>query len=77
MESGSVPPVDPVGGGVEHVGQSVERPVRVDTFGFVEPVDSLGQGVVIRITDRPVRRCDPGQGELFGVVNSRVLATMV
>ena len=45
-----VEPVDPFGGGVLDVIDGLPRLAWFDQLGLVQPVDRLGQRVVIRLT---------------------------
>ena len=49
------------------------RAAPADQLGLVEPDPRFGQGVVIRISDRPDRGGDPVFGEALGVDDRGVL----
>ncbi len=68
-----VEPVDPAQPREFEVVRAAPRPVPVDEFGLVEPVDGLGQGVVIAVRDGPDGGLQAGLGELFGVADRGVL----
>ena len=67
-----VAPVDPGEGGELDV---VDRGPRAlvgpaDEFGLVEPVDGLGQGVVVAVADHPDRGDGVDLGEAFAVADA-------
>ena len=49
----------------------------MDQFGLVQPVDSLGQRVVVAVTTTSNRGLDPGLGQPFGVADADVLRAPV
>ena len=49
----------------------------MDDLGFVEPVDRLGQSIVIAVADTADRRPDAGFGEPFGLFDRDILAAAI
>src|SRR5690606_17986360 len=49
----------------------------LDEFGLVEPVDRLGQGVVVGVPDGPDGGGDAGLGQALGVADGYVLGPAV
>ena len=47
--------------------------VSANDFGFVEPVDGLGQSIVVGISHAPDRGLDAGGLESLGVVDRQIL----
>jgi hypothetical protein len=45
----------------------------MDQFSFVEPVDRLGEGVVVTVADAADRRHEAGLGKALGVLDRDVL----
>jgi hypothetical protein len=58
LEAVVVEPVDPFGGGVLDLVHGAPRFAWFDQLGLIQPVDGLGQGVVIRASDRTDRGLD-------------------
>ena len=54
-----VEPVDPFQRGKFNRLEAAPWPTQVNNFGFVKPVDSLGEGVVVAIADTANRRFNP------------------
>ena len=81
MEPAVVVPLAPVGGRELDVGDGLAGAVVEDrgahTFGFVESVDCLHEGVVARVTDRSDGRGNLLQCEVLGQHNRRVLGSRV
>lgn len=77
MKPTSVVPVDPAGGREFDVSDRLEWAVvehsRANAFGFVEPVDRLHQGVIVRIADGPDRGRDAIEREFLSVGQRDVL----
>ncbi len=68
-----VEPVDPFEGGEL---DGLERPpwsTPMDQFGFEQPVDRLGEGIVVAVADAADGRLDTGLGEPLGVADRQVL----
>ena len=72
-----VEPVDPFEGGVFHGIEAAPGATAVDDLGLEQPVDRLGQGVVIAVANTSDRRLYPCFGEAFGVFDRYVLATPI
>ena len=49
----------------------------MDQFGSLQPIDRLGQGVVVAVATAAHRGRDPGLGQAFGVENRNVLGPPV
>ena len=76
METGIVPPVNPVHGGELDLGQGFPG-LRIDKLGLVPAVDCLDQGVIITIAHCSGRRLDSVISEFLTVFNARVLRAMI
>lgn len=68
-----VEPIDPAQGGHLDGGRGRPRPLPPDHLGFVEAVDRLGEGIVIRVTNAADRRNEIGLGQALGVVHGQIL----
>src|SRR5690606_30456896 len=68
-----VEPVDPLERGELDILEVAPRPVRADQLRLVEPVDRLGESVVVRVADAADRGCDPRLRQPLGVANRQVL----
>ena len=77
VEPAMVPEVDPVGRGELDLLDRAPALPAVDELGLVQPVDRLGEGVVIGVAAAPDRGGDPGVGEALGVADRAVLDTAV
>lgn len=66
MKAAVVEPVDPFGGGQLDLLDRAPRLTRLDQLGLVEPVDRLGQSVVVTVADCADRGVDAGCGQTFG-----------
>ena len=73
VESGGVPPVHPAHGGRLDGFDGFPEPLGTDEFGLVEAVHRLGQGVVVRVTDRAHRGLHSGRDERVRVRRTDVL----
>jgi IS30 family transposase len=71
-QSSIVEPVDPFEGGELDRLEAAPWAASPDDLGFVEPIDGLGEGVVIGITDTADGRLDAGFGEAVGVADRHV-----
>ena len=49
----------------------------MDHFGFVEAVNSLGEGIVITVPDAADRGLDARRGKPLGILNRDVLDTAI
>lgn len=49
----------------------------MDHLGFVQPVDRLGQGVVVGVADTAHGGFDPGLGQPFGIADGDVLRSTI
>jgi len=72
-----VEPVDPFEGRVLDGFQRPPRPAPMDHLGFVEPVDRLGERVVVTVADAADRWHETGLGEPLGVLDRHVLHAAV
>lgn len=62
-----VEPVDPFEGGVFHGIKRAPWTTPVDHLGLEQPIDRLGQGIVVTISDAAYRGgLDPGFGQALG-----------
>ena len=72
-----VVPIHPPSGRKFNISDRFVRAVMkhrgADTFGFIDAVDALHQGIIVRIADRPDRRGDPVKFELLAPRNCSVL----
>ena len=57
--------------------QGLSRQAALDRFGFVQPVDRLGQGVVVSVSNAPHRGLNAGFGQALGVADADVLRALV
>ena len=73
VEAAVVVPVDPFGGRDLDLVDAAPGASGFDQFGLVEPVDRLGQGIVIRGADRADAVADAVGGEAFGERDRGVL----
>ena len=73
QQAAVVEPVDPFERGVLDGFQRAPRPAPVDHLGLVEPVDRLGERVVVAVADAADRRHEAGLGETLGVLDRDVL----
>ena len=53
--------------------QRAPRPTPMDHFSFVEPIDRLGERIVVAVTDAADRWHEASLGEAFGVFDRDVL----
>src|SRR5690606_14560537 len=72
-----VEPVHPFEGCVFHGLEAAPGPPTVDDLGLEEPVDRLGQRVVVAVTDAANRRLDARLGQPFSVFDRQILAAAV
>jgi hypothetical protein len=77
MEAPGVPEVDPGCGGELDLLDRLPPTPAVDELGFVQPVDGLGQGVVIRVAAASDRTHRLRLGQPLGVAEREVLDTLV
>src|SRR5438105_3086439 len=68
-----VEPIDPVQRGPLDVLARAPRRAPVDHLGLVQPVDRLGQRVVVGVADAAYRWLQAGLGQPLGVANRHVL----
>ena len=68
-----VEPVDILQGGVLHVVEAPPRATMADQLGLVQPVEGLGQGIVVAVAARADRGDGPGLGQALGVPDGEVL----
>ena len=68
-----VEPVDPFEGGPFEVFEAAPGSAVADEFGLVEPIDRLGQSVVVGVAAGPNGVHDAVFGEAFGVSNRQIL----
>ena len=68
-----IEPVDPFERGELDGLESSPRSAPPDHFGLVEPVDRLGERIVVRVADAADRGLDAGLGEALGVFYGDVL----
>lgn len=73
VEAAVVEPVDPLCGGEFDLVDVLPWTAGLAQFGLVEPVDRLGQGVVVGVTDRPDGGGYLDFREPFPVLDRRVL----
>ena len=50
VQPGGVPPMGPVHRGELDFGQGSPRGLGVDQLGLIQPVDGLGQSIIVRVT---------------------------
>ena len=72
-----VEPVDPLERGELDVVEAPPRPRQADHLRLVEPVDRLGQGVVVGVPLAADRGLDPHLGEPLRVADRQVLDTAI
>ena len=68
-----VEPVDPFEGCELDGLEAAPRPAPMNDLGLVEPVDRLGERVVVAVADAADRRFDAGLGQALGVLDRDVL----
>lgn len=73
VEAFGVEPVDPAERGQLEVLDGAPGTVAAGEFGLVEPVDRLGQRVVVAVRDRPDRWRRADLVETFGVAHGSEL----
>src|ERR1035437_7740934 len=73
MKAALVPPVDPGGGSEFDLFGAAPGAPATDQLGLVQPVDGLGEGVVIAVALGADRVHDTCLGEAFGVSDGQVL----
>ena len=73
-EAAVVEPVDLFEGRTPDGFQGPPRSAPMDHLGFVQPVDRLGEGVVVGIPDTAHRRHHAGLGEALGFADRKGLA---
>ena len=73
VETARVPPVLPPHGGLLDRLDALPEPRGVDELGLVEPVDGLGQVVVVRVAHGAYRSRHPGGDEGIAVRQTDVL----
>ena len=73
LEATLVEPVDVGEGGELDIGEALPGAVAVDELPLVEPAERLGQGVVVGVASRAIRRHDLVGGDAFGVADRQVL----
>lgn len=76
-QSSVVEPVDPFAGGELDGLEISPWPSTMDNFGLVEPVDGLGEGIVVAVSDAPHGRLYAGLGQPLGVADRDVLHASV
>jgi hypothetical protein len=74
VEAAVIEPVDPFGGGHLDFLDGAPGLAGLDQLGFVQPVDSFGERVVIGAADRSDRGLDACLGESFSEPDRGVLA---
>src|SRR5690606_13971309 len=57
--------------------RSYAWPVPMDDFGFVEPVDSLDESIVVAVTDTTDRWFDTNLRQTLGVADADILRSAV
>ena len=77
VEPSVVPEGDPVGGGELDLLDRAPAGSAMDELGLVQPVDRLGERVVIAVALRSDRGRDPGVGEALGIAVRAVLDAAV
>ena len=77
QQSSFVEPVHPFQRGELGGFERSPRSVPMNDLGFVEAVDGLGEGVVVRVADAAHRRLNPGLHQPLGVLDRDVLASAV
>ena len=77
VEPAVVEPVDVGHGGELDVLEAVPGALAVDQLPLVEPVERLGEAVVIAVALRSDRRDDVVDGEPVGVANRQVLDSAI
>lgn len=73
VEAAVVEPVDVLEGGELDVVESLPGAAAVDEFPLVEPVEALGERVVVAVTDGTDRRDDRVVGEALALADGEVL----
>lgn len=53
-------------------GSGRPRPLPPDQLGVIEPVDSPGEGIIVRLVDAPERRREVALGHMLRVVHCQV-----
>ena len=77
VEAAFVVPVNPFGGRELDIIDTDPGAAVPDEFGFVERVQRLGHGIVIRIAFGTHRRDRVTLGEAFGIANCTILHSAV
>ena len=77
QQSPVVEPVDPFERGVLDRFKRSPRSASVDHLGLVEPVDRLGERIVVGIADTADGRLDAGLGQALGIFDREILASAV
>jgi hypothetical protein len=72
-----IEPVDPLERRILDGFEAAPWSTAMDDLGFVEPVDRLGQSVVVAVADAADRGLDPGLGEALGVLDKHILRPAV
>ena len=72
QQSDVVESVHPFKGGQFHGFLGFPGSTAVNQFGLVQPIDCLGQGVVVTVATTAHRRFYPGLGEALGVKDGAV-----
>ena len=73
QQSSMIEPVDPFEGGELDGFEVAPWAAPPDDLGFVEPVDRLGERVVVTVADAADRGFDAGLGQTFRVFDRDVL----
>lgn len=77
LEAAVVEPADPFEGCVFDGLEVSPRTTTVDDLGVEEPVDRLGQRIVIAVADAANRGFDTRFGQAFGIAYGQILAATV
>lgn len=76
-QSDVVEPAHPLQGGQFHGFPGLSGRSAVNQFGFVQPIDGLGQRVVVAVATTADRGFDASLGQALGVANGQVLGASV